>query len=78
MTQTQVDNLKLFKDKYRNPYNHYNIKKITEGCHGDLTTLNIETGHVETNHVEAKDNPVIQAQLMMQRVFLKSLHSLIV
>lgn len=63
LTQTQVDNLKLFKDKYRNPYNHYNIKKITEGCHGDLTTLNIETGKVETNHVEAKDNPVIQAQL---------------
>ncbi len=63
LTQTQIDGLKLFKDTYRNPYNHYNIKKITGGCHGDLTTLNIETGEVETSHVEAKDNPVIQAQI---------------
>jgi hypothetical protein len=63
LTQTQRESLRLFKDAYRNPYNHYNIKKITEGCHGDLTTLNIETRKVETSHVEAKDNPVIQAQI---------------
>jgi len=58
-----VDKLRLFKDRYRNPYNHYNIKKITEGCHGDISILNTETGEVEICHMEAKDSPVIQAQI---------------
>jgi hypothetical protein len=63
LDQGQIDGLKLFKDKYRNPYNHYNIKKITEGCHGDMTSLNIETNQAETSHIWAKDNPVVQAQI---------------
>jgi hypothetical protein len=58
-----VDKLRLFKDRYRNPYNHYNIKKITEGCHGDISILNTKTGEIETRHMEAKDSPVIQAQI---------------
>jgi hypothetical protein len=61
-----VAHLRLFKDAYRNPYNHYNIKKITAGCSGEVTSLNIETGEVETRHVEAKDSPVIQAQMKPQ------------
>jgi hypothetical protein len=63
LDQGQIDELKLFKDRYRNPYNHYNIKKITEGWHGDMTTLNIETNQAETSHIWAKDNPVVQAQI---------------
>lgn len=66
LTSEVVDHLKLFKDTYRNPYNHYNIKKITQGCEGEVTTINIETNEVETRHVKAKDSPVIQAQMKPQ------------
>lgn len=60
------DNRKLlheFREHYRNPYNHYNIKKITELVVArDVTRVNLETLEVEQLDIEAKDNPIIQAQ----------------
>lgn len=52
-----------FKDTYRNPYNHYNIRKITMNIvAGNVSIMNLSTGIVETRDIAAKDNPVIQAQ----------------
>lgn len=59
-----VDKLRVFKDTYRNPYNHYNIKKITANYYVEnVAILNTKTGEVETKDIAAKDDPVIQAQI---------------
>lgn len=52
-----------FKDEIRNPYNHYNIKKITKDIlWKNVKILNQDTHKVETKDIFAKDDPVIQAQ----------------
>jgi hypothetical protein len=59
-----VDQLRHFKDTCRNPYNHYNIKKITANYYVEnVAILNTNTGEVETKNIAAKDDPVIQAQI---------------
>jgi hypothetical protein len=59
-----VERLKDFKDRYRNPYNHYNLKKITSNYYTeDLRIVNTNTGEVEKRTVAAKDDPVLQAQV---------------
>ena len=51
-----------FKDTVRNPYNHYNIRKITSAVvAGKVKLMKLETGEVEEKDVAAKDDPVIQA-----------------
>jgi hypothetical protein len=58
-----VEKLKYFKDTYRNPYNHYNLKKITSNYYIEgLRIVNTKTGDVETRDVAAKDDLVVQAQ----------------
>jgi hypothetical protein len=60
---TQVTDLERFKNIIRNPYNHYNIRKITSAVvWGKVQIVNLETGAVEEKTIEAKDDPVIQAQ----------------
>lgn len=49
-----------FKNKTRNPYLHYNIKKITEGVSIDVTRVNINTGESEIVTLRADTDPVIQ------------------
>jgi hypothetical protein len=60
----QLATLNAFKDTVRNPYNHYNIRKITASAVWEkVRVVNTETGGVEEKTIAAKDNPVIQAQV---------------
>lgn len=59
-----VDKLRFFKDTYRNPYNHYNLKKITANYYVEgVSIVNIKTGEVETRDIAAKDDQVIRSQI---------------
>lgn len=50
-----------FKNTTRNPYLHYNIKKITEDVVlKNVTILNIETGETEVLDLYANSDPTIQ------------------
>jgi len=49
-----------FKNKTRNPYLHYNIKKITEGVSIDTTRLDLRTGESEVVTLLADSHPIIQ------------------
>jgi len=52
--------LNEFRVRYRNPYNHYNIKKITAPYYAkDMPILNTQTKEVEIRDVAAKDNPIV-------------------
>lgn len=63
LTNDHVEKLKEFKNIIRNPYNHYNIKKITESVvWKGVKELNIKTKEIRELDIIAKDNPVIQAQ----------------
>ena len=60
---TQITDLNRFKDAVRNPYNHYNLRKITASVIWDkVQVVKLATGDVEEKTIAAKDNPVIQAQ----------------
>jgi hypothetical protein len=51
-----------FRERYRNPYNRYNIKKITALVIAeDVTRVNPEPLEVEQLDIEAKGDPIIQA-----------------
>ncbi len=55
--------LHSFREKIRNPYSHYNIKKITEHVVAQkVKQLNMKTGETMEVDLAAKDNPMIQAQ----------------
>ena len=59
----QIADLNRFKDIVRNPYNHYNIRKITSSVVWEkVRVVKLDTGDVEEKTVAAKDNPIIQAQ----------------
>lgn len=55
--------LNRFRENCRNPYNHYNIKKITSVYEGWVETINLKTNQLETLYIKAVDDPVIQAQI---------------
>ncbi len=56
--------LQSFREDIRNPYSHYNIKKITEDViAGRVKRINLATGEVEEMDIPAKDSPMIQAQV---------------
>ena len=55
--------LHSFRETIRNPYNHYNIKKITKNVVAQkVQRLNVSTGKVEEIDIEAENSPIIQAQ----------------
>ncbi len=57
-----VELLDDFKDKLRNPYLHYNIKKITENVvAGKTKRFDIKTQKTTEEDILAKDNPVVWA-----------------
>jgi hypothetical protein len=63
LSKQEKKELHEFRDKIRNPYLHYNLKKITSKIYiKGLKTLNTKTGEVEIKDVRAEDDPVIQAQ----------------
>lgn len=53
-----------FRERFRNPYNHYNIKKITSNYYAkDVSVLNTVTNEIEVKDVKAIDSPIFQAQV---------------
>jgi len=62
LTDEDKEQLISFKDQIRNPYSHYNIRKITERVDWKKVEIrNLKTGEVEERDIAAKDNPIIQA-----------------
>ena len=58
------EQLQAFRQSIRNPYSHYNIKKITEHVVAEkVTVLNTETGECVERDIKASEDPVIQAQV---------------
>lgn len=58
-----VRSLRRFKNETRNPYNHYNIKKITKDVTCEkVKILNINTDEIDEKDIKAVDSPMIQAQ----------------
>ncbi len=56
--------LQSFREDIRNPYSHYNIKKITEDViAGKVKRINLKTGEIEEIDIPAKESPMIQAQV---------------
>ncbi len=56
--------LQSFREDIRNPYSHYNIKKITEDVvAGRVRILDVSSGKIEEADIPAKDSPSIQAQV---------------
>jgi hypothetical protein len=56
--------LHSFREDIRNPYSHYNIKKITQDViAGKVKKINLVTGEIEEEDIPAKDSPMIQAQV---------------
>jgi len=59
-----VEKLHSFRKTIRNPYNHFNIKKLTQNIvAGKVKKVNTETGAIEELDMPAKDYPMIQAQV---------------
>lgn len=55
--------LHSFRVTIRNPYSHYNIKKITRNVVAeDIKELDVITGEVREIDIEAENSPMIQAQ----------------
>ncbi|MDY6863032.1 MAG: hypothetical protein SV062_08585 [Thermodesulfobacteriota bacterium] len=55
--------LHSFRTTIRNPYNHYNIKKITKNVAAQkVKRLYVHTGQVEEVDIEAENSPMIQTQ----------------
>jgi hypothetical protein len=63
INRAQIADLNRFKDVVRNPYNHYNLRKITASVVWEkVRVVKLDTGNVEEKSIAAKDDPVIQAQ----------------
>jgi hypothetical protein len=59
-----VKKLHSFRETIRNPYNHFNIKKLTQDVVAKkVKAVNTETGAIEELDMPAKDHPMIQAQV---------------
>lgn len=60
ITDEEEEKLISFKNSIRNPYGHYNIRKIIKDViAGQTSILNTETGEVESVDLLAADNPPI-------------------
>jgi len=58
-----TERLHSFRAKIRNPYNHFNIKKITQNVVAEkVKLLDIKTREAKEIDISAKDSPMIQAQ----------------
>lgn len=74
LTSKMAKKLQSFREDIRNPYSHYNIKKITQDViAGKVKRINLSSGEIEEMDIPANDNPMIQAQVKpwvdQQRVF---------
>lgn len=70
--------LHSFRKTIRNPYIHYNIRRITERAVArKAKQVDTETGEVKEVNIEAKNSPMIQAQvkpLMDERCVMAVFH----
>jgi hypothetical protein len=70
--------LQEFREDIRNPYSHYNIRKITRNViAGRVKVFNLETGKYEEKDILAEQNSTIQAvakPLIDKRNFLYVFH----
>lgn len=63
LTEDLIRRLRSFKDTVRNPYSHYNIKKITEHVVAKgVKILKLDTREIHGRDIPAVESPVIQAQ----------------
>lgn len=63
LTDQWMNDLQRFMKKFRNPYSHYNIRKITsDGVWDKVKVVNFVTASVEEKTIAVKDDPVLQAQ----------------
>jgi hypothetical protein len=63
LTDQWTDDLQRFKRLVRNPYSHYNIRKITSCVvWRNVKVVNVSTASLEEKTIPAKDDPVLQAQ----------------
>ncbi len=63
LTDDLKKRLRSFKKDVRDPYAHYNIKKITKDVvWGKVKIAKVDTGEVHEKDVPAVESPVIQAQ----------------
>ena len=61
VTSKMSNALHEFRTDVRNPYGHYNIKKITDGTVAeDVKLIDLKTGEINTRNIDAGDNPLIQ------------------
>ncbi len=61
LTDDRKTSLVDFKNKIRNPYLHYNIKKITAGVIlRNVTRINMKTGDSEQIDISADSDPTVQ------------------
>lgn len=63
LDSTMAKRLHSFRVTIRNPYSHYNIKKITKNVVAKkIKRLDVNTGEMKELDIEAQDSPMIQAQ----------------
>lgn len=56
--------LQSFREDIRNPYSHYNIRKITRDViAGKVKRINLSSGEIDEVDIPAKESPMIQAQV---------------
>ncbi len=59
-----AERLHSFRETIRNPYSHFNIKKITyDVVVGKVKRVDTTTGAISETDMAAKDHPMIQAQV---------------
>lgn len=63
LNDTGVKKLDHFNDRCRNPYNHYNLKKIAGESEGPITVIDLNNATSEVQNVKAKDSLIVQAQI---------------
>lgn len=62
LTKDARRTLNDFRARFRNPYNHYNIRKITSNYYQPaFTSIDTKEDRVDVRQVAAKDNPILQA-----------------
>jgi hypothetical protein len=62
LTKDARRTLNDFRSRFRNPYNHYNIRKITSNYYQQgFTSIDTKENEVDVRDVAAKDNPILQA-----------------
>ena len=64
LEEVMAKQLQSFREDIRNPYSHYNIRKITKDViAGKVKKVTLSTGEIDEIDIPAKESPMIQAQV---------------